>query len=111
VLAAGIRLIRAGAAGGVLMSVAGAALVLYIATARPTVECSQGGVGTSMGPWWLPYSGWAPYPGGSVESSGTSSAGPSGARQTSSGTITRGDGVTITYTCVAGALVDFEIRR
>jgi hypothetical protein len=103
-LAAGIRLARSGTMGGMVISVVGAALVIYIATARPTVECSFRGTGTSMGPWWLPYSGWA-------SSGGSSSSGPSRTPQTSSGTITRGDGVTITYTCLAEALVEFEIRR
>ena len=103
-LVGGVRLLRAGVFGGALAAAVGGALVLYIVTARPTVECSFRGVATTAGPWWLPYFG-------SMTSTGGGSAGPSRAPQTATGTIARDDGVVIRYTCVADALVQFEIQR
>jgi len=74
-------------------------VVLYIATARPTVEGSGNGVATAAGPWWLPT-------GGSMSSlSGGSIGGGS-----VTGTIERGDGVTIAYRCAGRELAEFEIR-
>lgn len=98
-LAAGVRLLRSGAAGGVAAIVVGGAVVLYIVTARPTIECSGNGVGSSSGPWWLPNFG-------SMSSSG-SSIGAGDA----TGRIERGDGVTITYRCEGRQLAEFEIHR
>jgi hypothetical protein len=99
VLAAGLRLLRSGVAGGLAATVIGAAVVLYIATARPTIECRDNGVATGSGPWWLPNMG-------SMASSGSNVGGGS-----STGRIARGDGVTITYRCAGSELAEFEIRR
>lgn len=98
-LAGGVRLLRSGAAGGIAATVIGGAAVLYIATARPTIECSDNGVGSGSGPWWLPNLG-------SMSSSGSSIGGGS-----ATGRIDRGDGVTITYRCAGRELAEFEIRR
>ncbi len=50
---------------------------------------------------------------GTVSSGGgvTGGAAPGGGPTVSSGAINRGDGVTITYRCVGGELVEFAIRR
>ena len=103
-LVAGIRLLRAGIAGGAAGTVFAAAVVLYIATARPTVECERSGVGTSAGPWWLPNLG-------EMRSSGGGSATSVGGPTSATGRIERGDGVTITYRCEGVLLAEFEIRR
>ncbi len=99
ILALGVRLLRAGVPGGLAATVLGATAVLYVVTARPTVECTTNGAASGSGPWWLPY-------GGGVRSSGSGSS-DGGA----SGRIERDDGVTITYRCDERTLVEFEIRR
>lgn len=98
-LAGGVRLLRSNAAAGFAATVIGGALVLYIATARPTIECSRNGVSTTSGPWWSPSF--------SVMSSSGSSVGA----DTATGRISRGDGITITYRCAGRELAEFEIQR
>ena len=102
-LVVGVMLVRAGAPGGVLITVVAGAAVVYILTAPPTVSCGPNGAGSTNGPWWLPYYGGVSMSGGS----GTSAGGSTGA----TGRIERGDGVVITYRCEGGALTEFEIRR
>ena len=100
----GVILAMSRAAGGLVATTLGAAVLIYALFSRPTVECFGNGVATSAGPWWLPAIGALSTSGGG---SGSSSGGPGGV----AGTIHRGDGVTITYRCEGDRLVEFEIRR
>lgn len=98
-LAGGVRLQRSNLASGLAATVIGGALVLYIATARPTIECARNGVSTTSGPWWSP------------SFAATSSSGSSVGADTATGRIERGDGLTITYRCAGSELAEFEIQR
>jgi hypothetical protein len=77
---------------------AGASILAVAAISRPTITCSPNGYSTSAGPWWL-------GPGGSLTGSGGGGSGGF------SGSIVRGDGITIRYSCSGSTLTEFVIEE